>query len=341
MFSRKRILPLLLMAALLVYLYFQRQAPLVQIEGETFGTIAYNIKYQDSQQRNFKSSVDSLLLVFNNSLSHYLPDSELSRFNKSAQPQAYESPFLLPILQESKRIYELTDGAYNPAVMPLVNAWGFGPDDSIVPDSTIIDSLLSFTDFSLVEFNYQQVWKNDPRVQLDFSASAKGFGVDVVAHFLAAKGIENYFVEIGGELICAGTNAKGQPWRLGIINPDSDILNQKLIATVDVTNMALATSANNFNYHFIDDVKYSHTIDPASGYPIVQSILSASIFTDNCLVADALATACMVLGVKKSMAMLSKLEGVEALLIYNDENGQTASYATDGIKPFINFVENN
>jgi len=339
MFSRKRILPLLLMVTLVVYWYIKKPTPLINIEGVTFGTIVYHIKYKDSQKRDFKESIDSLLIVFNNSLSHYIPDSELSRLNRSGERQAYESPFLLPVLQESKRIYEASNGAYNPAVMPLVNAWGFGPEEGAEPDSMMIDSLLEFTDFKLVEFDNQQVWKNDQRTQLDFSASAKGYGVDVIAHFLSAKGIKDYFVEIGGEVVCAGTNAKKKPWRIGIMDPASDLFNQSFIATVDITDMAVATSANNFNYRIIDGVKYSHTIDPVSGYPITRSILSASIFTNECITADALATACMVMGVDNAKKMIDQMEGVEALLIYSDENGNTQSFITDGVKPLIKFVE--
>ena len=339
MFSRKRLLPLLLMLTLVVYWYVKKPSPLINIEGVTFGTIAYHIKYKDSQKRDFKESIDSLLIVFNNSLSHYIPDSELSRLNRSGVRQSFESPFLFPVLQESKKIYEASNGAYNPAVMPLVNAWGFGPEEGVEPDSVLIDSLLAFTDFTLVEFNNQQVWKNDPRTQLDFSASAKGYGVDVIAHFLEAKEIKDYFVEIGGEVVCAGTNAKKKPWRIGIIDPASDLFNQSFIATVDISDMAVATSANNFNYRIIDGVKYSHTIDPNSGYPITRSILSASIFAQECITADALATACMVMGIEKAKKMINRMEGVEALLIFSDENGQPEYYITEGIKPLINFVD--
>jgi thiamine biosynthesis lipoprotein len=339
MFSRKRLMPLLLMIAILVYWFYNKPASLVEVEGVTFGTIGYHIKYKDSDNRNFKPSIDSLLEVFNNALSHYIPDSELSNINNSATPQTYSSPFILPVLQESKRIYDLSNGAYNPAIMPLVNAWGFGPAENIIPDSAMIDSLLVFSDFNLIEFNYQQVWKKDPRVQLDFSASAKGYGVDVIGHFLLSKGIESFFVEIGGEVVCKGKNAKDQPWRVGIINPESDLFNQSFIATVDVSDIAVATSANNFNYRVIDEVKYSHTIDPATGYPITRSILSASIFAKECMTADALATACMVLGVNRSIIMIENMEGIEALLFYSDENGKIANYMTDGIKSKVKFVK--
>lgn len=339
MFSRKRILPLLLMAGILVYWFYNKPSSLVEVEGITFGTISYHIKYKDSKNRNFKASVDSLLLVFNRALSHYLPDSELSKLNKSDVPQFFTSPFMLPVLQESRKIYDLSNGAYNPAIMPLVNVWGFGPDESMAADSALIDSLLEFSDFNLIEFNYRQVWKKDPRVQLDFSASAKGYAVDVIGHFLGSKGIENYYVEIGGEVVCKGNNAKNKPWRIGIISPESDLFNQSFIATVEVTDLAVATSANNFNYRIIDDVKYSHIIDPVTGYPVTKSILSASIFAKECITADALATACMVMGMEKAIPMIENMPGVEALLIYSDENGQIANYTSEGIKQMVNFVK--
>lgn len=340
MFSRKRILPLLLMLAIIIFWFIWRPNPMIKIEGKTFGTIAYHIQYKDDQQRRYKTSIDSLLGVFNRALSHYIPNSELSRLNKADNtPQAYESPFLLPVLQESKRIYELSEGAYNPAIMPLVNAWGFGPEEPIKPDSLTIDSLLLFTDFNLIQFDNQHVWKKDPRTQLDFSASAKGYGVDVIAHFLASKGIKDYFIEIGGEVICKGTNAKNKPWRIGILDPGSDLLEQSYIAIVEVSDKAIATSANNFNYHIIDGVRYSHTIDPVTGYPVKKSILSASIFTDECMTADALATACMVMGVEKAKEMFKKIPGVDAFLIYSDDNGHVKTYITEGIKPMITFVK--
>jgi FAD:protein FMN transferase len=246
---------------------------------------------------------------------------------------------MLTVLQESRRIYDLSDGAFNPAIMPLVDAWGFGPKENIDPDSATIDSLRDFTNFDLVEFNFQQVWKLDPRVQLGFSAIAKGYGIDVLGHFLSSQGISNYFIEIGGEVLCKGKNAQNQPWKIGVLNPESDLLQQTLIATVDVTDIGMATSANNFNYRIIDGIKYSHTIDPGTGYPVTRSILSASIFAEECMTADALATACMVMGVEKATKMIEGLTGVEAILIYSDENGQMTHYITDGIKQKVKFAK--
>ena len=339
MFSRKRILPLLLMVAIIIYWYYKKPEPLIAIEGVTFGSITYHIKYKDSDDRDFSESIDSLLTVFNQSLSHYIPSSELSLLNSSSEPQSYKSPFLYPVLDESRRIYNLSDGAYNPAIMPLVNAWGFGPDETITPDSLTIDSLLAFSDFKLIDFDFDKVSKRDPRVQLDFSASAKGYAIDVIAHFLASKGILHYFVEIGGEVICKGTNKQNQPWKIGILSPESTLLNQFYAATVGISDRAVATSANNFNYRVIDNIKYSHTIDPETGYPAQRRILSASIFAPDCMTADALATACMVLDIDKSIEMIAQLQEVDAFLIYSKDDGSIATYITEGIKPMLTLTE--
>jgi len=340
MFSRKRILPLLLMIVIIIFWYARRPAPMMEVSGITFGTIAYKVKYKDPQKRDLATPIDSLLTVFNNALSHYVPSSEVSEFNARTEGnQGYRSPFFFPVLEESKRIYELSEGAYNPAIMPLVNIWGFGPEEGIAPDSALIDSLQAFTSFKLVHFDPQKVWKDDPRVQLDFSASAKGYGIDVVGHFLEAKGINNYFVEIGGEVYCKGTNKQDKPWVIGILSPESELLNQFFYATAGVTDMAVATSANNFNYRIIDGVRYSHTIDPATGFPAERNILSATVFAPECLTADALATACMVLDVEKSVKLIESLEGVEAMFIYSEEDGALHEYISAGAKPMIKIVE--
>jgi len=331
MFSRKRILPLLLIMVLIVVWYMRQPQPLVELHGTTFGTISYTIKYKDKQNRDFKTSVDSLLVVFNNAVSHYIPNSELSKFNKDSVI-TFSLPYLYPVLKASKQVYEKSAGGFNPAVMPLVNAWGFGPDKSMEPDSVTIDSLLKFTRFELVRFDSIQAWKLDKRLQLDFSAVAKGQGVDAVMLFLQSKGIENVFVEIGGEVNARGTNAYGKPWKIGILDPASDALNQSYIATVDLENRAVATSANNFNYVIKEGVRYTHTIDPITGYPAHSRILSASVFANDCMTADAYATAFMVVGHEKAKEIAESDPELEAFLVYSLPNGGIETYVTNGLK---------
>lgn len=339
MFSRKRALPLLLIIVLLVVFYSRQPKPMMEIHGQTFGTIAYTIKYKDEQQRDFKTSIDSLLDVFNDAVSHYRPNSEISKFNKDSTVD-FELPYLYPVLRASKEIYNKSNGAFNPAVMPLVNAWGFGPDKSMDPDSAMIDSLMSFTQFDLVEFDQHHAWKKDKRVQLDFSAVAKGQGVDIVLEFLQSKGIKDAFVEIGGEVNARGTNAHGKPWVVGILDPSSDVLNQSYIATVGLENGAVATSANNFNYVIRDGVRYTHTLDPSTGYPAHNPILSASVFANNCMTADAYATAFMVMGHEKAKEIVEKDPELEAFLIYSKPDGSTAAYTSKGLRNTLKMITN-
>ncbi len=331
MFSRKRILPLLLIIAMIAVYYYRQPSKLVELQGQTFGTIAYTIKYKDAQNRDFKSSIDSLLNIFNDAVSHYRPNSELSKFNVGTDIE-FVLPYMYPVLKASKHVYEATEGGFNPAVMPLVNAWGFGPNKSVALDSMRIDSLKEFTDFKLVKFNETKAWKLDPRVQLDFSAVAKGQGVDVVVAFLQSKGVEDLFVEIGGEVSARGVNAHDKPWSVAILNPTSDVLNQSYIAVVDLKNKALATSANNYNYVIKDGVRYSHTLNPFTGYPTQNTILSASVFANDCMTADAYATAFMVLGQEKAKEIAKTQTEIEAYLVYSLPNGSTESFMTDGLK---------
>ncbi len=331
MLSRKRVLPLLLILAMIAMYYWRQDAKLVELHGQTFGTISYTIKYKDKQQRNFKNSIDSLLDVFNDAVSHYRPSSELSRFNRDSTV-TFELPYMYPILTVSKHVYNATNGGFNPAVMPLVNAWGFGPDKSLEPDSLTIDSLRKFADFKLVDFNDHKAWKLDARVQLDFSAVAKGQGVDVVLAFLQSKGITDVFVEIGGEVNAKGSNAKGEPWRIALLDPISDAINQSYIAVVDLQDKAVATSANNFNYVIKEGVRYSHTLNPFTGYPTHNTILSASVFADNCMIADAYATAFMALGQEKAIEISMAQPEIEVYLVYSLANGKTATYTSEGLK---------
>ena len=270
-------------------------------------------------------------MVFNTAVSHYQPNSEISKFNKESEV-SFELPYLYPVLQASKEIYLSSNGAFNPAVMPLVNAWGFGPDSSMKPDSALIDSLKEFTRFELVQFDLTHAWKLDKRVQLDFSAIAKGQGVDVVVKFLQSKGIEAVFVEIGGEVNAQGTNAHGEPWRVGILDPASDVLNQSYIATVDLENEAIATSANNFNYVIREGVRYTHTLDPFTGYPAHNRILSASVIAKDCMTADAYATAFMVMGHEKAIELVKRHPELEAFFVYSMPDGSTETYISVGLQ---------
>ena len=325
-----------LLTAMLV-VYWVREAnnteppELTSFSGTTMGNITYNVKYFDPEGRVFKMEVDSLLQVFNSSLNTYIPSSEISRFNEDSSLQ-FVLPFFPEVLQASKEIYTSTGGAFDPTVMPLVNAWGFGPKNTQVPDSAFIDSLKQFVGFRNIEFSSEKVWKKDIRTAIDFSAIAKGQGVDVVYDFIRVRGIKDIFVEIGGEVRASGKNAAAnRPWSVYILDPSSTRENLKQLAIMQLSDAGLATSGNYFNYRIVDGRKYSHTINPVSGYPIVHPLLSASVVAPTCMEADALATAFMVMGHEKAIEYLNDHPEVDAFLVFSLPDGNVSTYQSNGI----------
>ena len=308
----------------------------ISLSGQTMGT-SYSIVYLDEEGRDFQPSIDSLLLVFNQSLSTYIPDSELSRFNQK-DTLDYELPFLFPILSKSKEIYEKTNGSFDPTVGPLVNIWGFGPGGPELKDSTDISQILTLVGFDKIEFDSSQVRKKVAGSYLDFSAIAKGFGVDVVAGYLADKGVKNYLVEIGGDLVAKGVNEKGELWKLGINRPEETANASDLYSIIALENKAMATSGNYRNFYIRDSVKISHTINPATGYPVNHSLLSATVIAKDCMTADAYATAIMVMGKERAIALDEELDEIEVFLIYDDGQGAYGTFASESIKPYLSFI---
>lgn len=332
------ILIILIVVLLLIWQHNQNDhLKAVSISGPTMGTI-YNIKYLGSEEFDLQDPIDSLLVQVNRALSTYIPDSEISRFNRASEI-TFELPHFYRVLDASMDIYHQTNGAFNPAVMPLVNAWGFGPEGHQTPDRSVVDSLLALVDFLSIEYDVKRARKTKPGVQLDFSAIAKGYGVDVVADYLESRGVENYLVDIGGEVACKGENEQGQVWRIGINIPYEEAPLDSKAAVVQLKDRAIATSGNYRNYYMQDGVKYAHTIDPISGYPVQHSLLSASVFSSRCMIADAYATSFMVMGLDRAIAFLQKREDLHAVLIYNDQDGKLATFISDGIKDYVSLAE--
>jgi thiamine biosynthesis lipoprotein len=298
---------------------------------------SYRVVYLDETARNFQKSVDSLLVVFNESLSTYIPASEISRFNQG-DSLYYESPFFYPVLVSSKKVFELTEGAFDPTIGPLVNLWGFGPGGPQLKDSVKIDQLLPLVNFNNIVFDKEKVSKMKPGIYLDFSANAKGHGVDIIADFLQKQGIANMLVEIGGELVAKGVNENEEIWKVGVSRPEVVGRAEDLFSVVALNNKALATSGNYRNYYEIEGKKISHTIDPATGRPVRHGLLSATVIADDCMTADALATALMVMGTEKAIALQEKNREFEIFLIYNDEEGNMISYVSEGLKPYLSFI---
>ncbi len=309
----------------------------VELWGQTQGT-TFSVKYLDKQGRNMQREVDSLLVVFSNALSTYIPESEISRFNREALHK-YESPFFYPVLLKSKEVFKATGGAFDPTIGPIVNAWGFGPEGPQTPNDGQVDSLLHIVNFDSIFFDSVAVCKMMKGMQLDFNAIAQGYSVDVVADFLKAKGIEHMFVEIGGEAYAKGYNERGHHWRIGINTPSEDQEEQKQVqAVVSLNNQSIATSGNYRRFYEKDGVKYAHTISPVTGRPVQHSLLSTSVFAPDCMTADAYATAFMVIGLEKAKEILAKEEGLDAYFIYSDANGKIQTWTSPGMKAQIKIV---
>ena len=329
---RSRIYPIvLIIAVFLVWQYrSSRDLKEVKIEGVTMGTITYHITYLDKEGRNLKANVDSILKDFNQSLSTYVPDSEISRFNSNGKVD-FEYVYFPEVLKASELVYLKTNRAFDPTIGRLVDAWGFGADGFIGPDSSQVDSLLDYTGFKKIEFDGQSVRTLKAGVELNFSAIAKGQAVDVVGNYLLSEGIENYLVEIGGEVRSLGHNKEEKLWTVGIELPDENRMGD-LFDAVMLEDEGMATSGNYRNFRMVNGRKVAHTIDPATGYPKMQTLLSATVLAPNCMLADAYATACMVMGLEKSQELIESDPDLEAYLIYSGEEGQMLTYISPGLK---------
>lgn len=296
----------------------QRNTPFQKDEGMVFGTI-YHITYQSDI--NYQKEIEAELQKVDNSLSPFNKTSIISRINRNEKVKVDE--MFSEVFQLAEKISGDTDGAFDITVAPMVNAWGFGFKTGNPPTRQTIDSLRAIVGFHTVSLQDGYVIKKNPKTMLDCSAIAKGYGTDVVARFLKKKGIQNFMVEIGGEIVVNGNSEKLQPWRIGINKPTDDSLNtsQAIQDVVSVSNIAMATSGNYRNFYYKNGKKYAHTIDPKTGYPVQHNILSATVFADDCATADAYATSFMVLGLDGAKKILEKHPELCAYLIYSDQKG--------------------
>jgi thiamine biosynthesis lipoprotein len=306
----------------------QPEFELMHVTGQTMGTIQYNVKYLGDDVPSYKREIDSILVAFNQSLSTYIPASEISRLNTSGSLDS-PSKMFNDVLKRSKTIYETTDGAFDPTVGPLVSAWGFGADKKpAIPDSVTVDSLKQLVGFHKLNIGTTVIM--DKSMYLDFSAIAKGYAVDLVAEFLEGNEFENYMVEIGGEVRTKGVNEQNVIWKIGIEDPMVGMDEQRLMAIVQLNDLSMATSGNYRNYYQLEGRTIAHTIDPRTGYNTTHSLLSASVFAEDCMTADAYATAFMVLGLEGSKEILSN-SNLDAYLIYQDSEGELKSFVSEGI----------
>lgn len=323
-----------LISALLSTLQITAQQNPKIIEGFAQGT-TYHITYNDIENRDFKQEIDSVLSHFDLSVSTYNPRSIISKINRNEFVIVDE--YFRICFKEAKRIWKLTDGAFDPTVYPLVNAWGFGPNKKESLNQSKIDSILKFVGFDKMELLDSTIIKRDPRVSLDFNAFAQGYSVDVISRFLESKKIDFYIVEIGGEVYAKGRKNEFSTWKIGIEQPDENKETENpILAIVSLDGLAVATSGNYRKFIALENgIKYAHHIDPATGYPAKNNLLSVSVFSKSCLVSDAMATAFLVMGLPKTLKYLKKHRNIDAFLIYSDEIGNYQTFKTDGLQSII------
>ncbi len=315
-----------------------------QLVGETMGT-TFSVSYLYEEQRDLSLPLTELLLEYNNAVSTYIPTSDIARLNKGVVDSLLlpKDNYLIENLRMAKQVYQQSEGWFNPCVMPLVNYWGFGYTQKKMitqVDSAQVDSLLSLVDFESVQWETRGDsillrWR--PLVQLDLSACAKGDAVDRVCYALDSLGYAHYFVEIGGEVRAKGKTVSGFPWRTGIRKPKEGSALNALQVAVELSDIALATSGNYENYYVdsLTGTKYAHTINPHTGYPERNTLLSASVFAPTCGEADAFATAFMAMGLEKALALAERLPQLEAYFVYSLEDGSLATQQTSKVAKYL------
>lgn len=324
---------LLLLGTIWILARRNHDTPYQTDNGLIFGTV-YKVTYQ--YDKGLKDEIEVVLKRFDGSLSPFNDTSVITRINLNED--IAPDTFFTNVFRRSMEISRETDGAFDITIAPVANAWGFGFKKGEFPDSALIDSLLGITGYTKVKLSPEgKVVKQDPRVMLSCSAIAKGYAVDVVAQLLAGKGIQNFMVDIGGEVVVRGKNSQKKLWRIGINRPidDSLAVNQELQTVLQITDVGLATSGNYRNYYYKNGKKYAHTIDPRTGYPIQHNILSATVIAKDCMSADAYATAFMVMGLKEAERFASAHPDIDACFIYSDNKGGFQSYLTKGMEKYI------
>ena len=309
--------------------------PYLTHRGFTQGTI-YMVTYESPDSVSYEEEIKRQLYDFSASLSTYIPTSLISRINQNDTTAVVDELFRT-VFNKAVEISKASDGAFDITVAPLVNLWGFGfTGDQPDMDPNKIDSLMKFVGMDKIRIEGDKAVKDLPGVMLNMNAIAKGYSADVIANFLISKGVRNFLVNIGGECVARGVNANGEVWRLAVEKPiDGAEYGEHRQAIVFLNNRAMATSANSRRFVEIDGVKYAHTIDARTGYPVMHNLLSATVIADDCMTADAWATAFMASGLEKSIQLLQKHLELEALLVYSDENGNFNTHATKGLDAVV------
>jgi len=333
------------MVIVLSFLFFScsPKTETIEIYGETMGT-TYSLKIVgpnkvDNQKNTLKAEIDSVLREINQQMSTYIPESEISLFNKilAGEPQNISNHFL-DVLNLANQVYVESDGAFDPTVGPVVDLWGFGKKDrrETPPFEEEINQVLEYVGMNKIETDGSSIQKKHNKTELDFSAIAKGFGVDVVANLLMEKGFENYLVEIGGEVVVKGSKGS-DAWRIGVDRPlIEQTVNRSFEAILQISDVAVATSGDYRNYFVSGDSVYSHTIDPVTARPIVNGVASVTVIAPNCALADAMATAIMVMGEEKGLHWVESKPDIETMIILREAD----DFRVTSSSGFAGFVAN-
>ncbi len=325
----------------LVLFSCKRQADLkpIKFEGEAQGTY-YSITYFDSENRNLQKEVDSILNAFDLVASVYVENSMVSKINRNEDVEV--NKMFVELFNLSEEVSASTDGAFDVTIGPIINAWGFGStkQDSL-PESKL-EYLKSICGYKKVRIENNKVIKDSREMILNYNAVAQGFSVDIIGRFFDSKGIENYLIDVGGEVLAKGTKPNKELWKVGIEKPSENQMDErKLFSTIQITDKAIATSGNYRKYYIKDGVKISHTIDPKTAKPVTHNLLSVTVVAKTAGIADAYATAFMVIGKDKAIEFIKTHpdKNLSAYFIFSDETGTLKSFATDELAKIV--VETN
>jgi thiamine biosynthesis lipoprotein len=320
---------MLLIVGTVLIISHQQSTPYRQANDFVFGT-TYKIVYQCDS--DLTASIRQELMRVDYSLSPFNKESVITAVNQNREVML--DPYFVEVFNKAMEISRETKGAFDITVAPLVNAWGFGFKHEQMPTKRQVDSLRQIIGYQKVALKNGKVVKQDPRMMLDCSAIAKGFGVDAVARLLRDRGVQNFMVEIGGEVVTCGVNAQRLPWRVGVVKPSEDSLStgHELQTILNVTDKAMATSGNYRNFYYKNGRRYAHTIDPKTGYPVQHSLLSATVLAASCTVADAYATSFMVMGLDNARQLLEHHPELMAYLIYDDGKGDIAVWFSPSLR---------
>ena len=327
--NKKTLFTLFLFAVAVFFLCydFPKDKEYLHRDGFIFGTV-YSVTYSNPENKDLSLQINSALEAVNASLSMFNQESTISKVNNN-QPVELDLLFLT-VWKTGQYVSDCTHGAFDMTVAPLVDLWGFGLKNRDVVTDAEVDSVREYVGYELVVLEDRVIHKAYPEMRIDAGAIAKGYACDVVADTLEAYGCTDFCIEIGGELVVKGLNSKGVNWHIAINKPveDSLCVNREIQEVVELTDCGMATSGNYRNFYEIDGKKYSHTIDPRTGYPVSHNLLSATIVAPNCMTADAWATACMVAGLEKAQTWIKNRRDIKGYLIY-EENGELKTWKSD------------